>query len=387
MRRHGGYSLLELAIALVVLALVAGLALRFSGMALDHGTNELERDLLRSADSALVGFVLSNHRLPCPDTDADGREDCGGGAAVGALPFRTLGLPDARTARLRYGLYRAPSAGNAATDADLGIALDRMPLLEVSGVPLGARLDHAGQRNGIDFCTALRTASLNPFDATRVHASGPGGSRNVAYAVALAGRADASNSGSLFDGAHAGSGPAFETAARPGSRLYDDRVVAASFDRLWGELGCGEVVAAVTHAHANAASAAEVLKQAISDYKVQLDLAKRMAESSLAGAVASEAAAVGGVALAAAEGALAVAQTILSTGATAGFTVAAATAVALSSVGLGLATTSLAMAVISLDSATQDVADFLAAGYVVRSQLLAQRLRANAEAADAAGLY
>lgn len=387
MNRQRGYSLLELAIALVVLSLVVGLIFRFSGLAVEFSNSELERDLLRSADSALVGFVLANHRLPCPDSNADGSEDCAGGTAVGGLPFRTLGLPDARARAMRYGLYRAPNTGNAAADADLGIVLDRMPLLEVSGVPLGARLDFAGNRNGIDFCAALRIASLASYSASYVHASSAAGNRNVAYAVALPGRSDAANTGSLLDGVHSGASTAFETAARAGSRLYDDRVVAASFDRLWGELSCGEVVAAINHAHANAASAAEVIMQAIADYKLQLDLAKRMAESSLAGAVAGEAAAIGGVALAAAEAALAVAQTILTTGAAAAVTGLAAAAVALSAVGLGLSTVSLAMAVISLDSASQDVTDFLAQGYVVRSQALAARLRANAEAADAAGLY
>ncbi len=387
MRRQQGYSLLELAIALAVLSLVVGVLFRFSGLSVQYTASELERDLLRAADSALIGFVLSNHRLPCPDNNADGNEDCTPAAGVGGLPYRTLGLPDARAATMRYGVYRNRNASSAAADADLGIVLDRMPLLEVSGVPLGARQSFAGNRNGIDFCAALRVGSLSTFSSSYVHATGSGGNRNVAFAVALPGTADAANSGQLLDGVHNGASTAFETASRVGSRTYDDRVVASSFDRLWGELSCGEMLAAVNHAHANAASSAEVLEQAIADYKEQLDLAKRLADSSLAGAVASEAAAIGGVALAAAEAALGVAQTILTTGAAAAVVGLAAAAVALSAVGLGLSTVALAMAVISQQSATADVAQFLSDGFVVRSVALATRLRANAEAADAAGLY
>jgi hypothetical protein len=86
---------------------------------------------------ALVGFLHSNYRLPCPAADTGGVESCANGAGlrqVGYLPWRTLDLPRPEAGALRYGVYREPSGAaiaDAPADRDLAVARDRMNPLRV----------------------------------------------------------------------------------------------------------------------------------------------------------------------------------------------------------------------------------------------------------------
>jgi len=105
-RRARGFSLVELAVALVVVALVLGGLLSLTAA---HGAAQRVRDterLLEQARQALLGFAAANGRLPCPalptlaaGTPGAGVEQpptatgCTGGQ-VGVLPWATLGLPE-----------------------------------------------------------------------------------------------------------------------------------------------------------------------------------------------------------------------------------------------------------------------------------------------------
>lgn len=117
-----GFTLIELALALLVLGLIAALALALLPQLTDRmrlDETGIGTDLV---DEAVVGFALANNRLPCPDTNDDGLEGGAGGCEpadeVGRLPFRDLGLPgpalDEARLPLRYAVYRNPGA-----DADL----------------------------------------------------------------------------------------------------------------------------------------------------------------------------------------------------------------------------------------------------------------------------
>jgi prepilin-type N-terminal cleavage/methylation domain-containing protein len=99
----GGFTLVELAVVVVIVALLLGailtpLATQFQA----RKNNETER-ALREIKEALIGFAISHGRLPCPDTDGDGIENppppkplppappsiCT--STVGSLPWITLG--------------------------------------------------------------------------------------------------------------------------------------------------------------------------------------------------------------------------------------------------------------------------------------------------------
>lgn len=389
MKKTTGYTLIELSIALVILGIVIMLVWRFVGFNSQYAISNAERGILRSADAALTGFALSKNRMPCPDTTGDGVEDncnIGTGAAVGRLPNVTIGLSQANANQIRYGVYRGATA-SLITDADLAIANDRMPLLKAQGSPLAAYDDNRSQRNGIDLCVGLRNASNNAINPNLLHVVTPEGNINVAYALAIAGTANADGAGGLLDANNASASPAFEAPSRVTNANYDDRVVAVGFDRLLGRLNCNEALAAVTHGHANAATAAEMMRQSMLDYKIQLDWIAKLAEANYAGAIAGVALAAAAVALGAAEIALAIAETLTTTGAQAPAIALAIAAEVAAVIAVVSASVNVALALDAWDEAKANVARFLSEGYVVRSATLATDFRANANAADAAGTY
>jgi prepilin-type N-terminal cleavage/methylation domain-containing protein len=96
MNRQRGFSLIELAIVVVVISLLlGGLLVPLSAQKENERRSENEV-LLQQAREALLGFVVVNVRLPCPDTSGDGIEDACSAlttvANAGRLPWVTLGL-------------------------------------------------------------------------------------------------------------------------------------------------------------------------------------------------------------------------------------------------------------------------------------------------------
>lgn len=93
-----GFSLVELAIVLVIVGLLSGgLLLSLSAQNESQNYSRARQELAEIKD-ALLGFAAANGYLPCPDTDTDpaqasyGVADAAGCAAgEGWLPFKTLG--------------------------------------------------------------------------------------------------------------------------------------------------------------------------------------------------------------------------------------------------------------------------------------------------------
>jgi len=162
MRPQSGFSLLELAIAIVILAAILGsVAVPVATQVQAKKIKETE-ELLEDVKEALMGFALSNGRLPCPDNDAtapnpDGIEDspclvggAGGGApspVEGFLPWNTLGVnPTDPWGRVLYysvvdeftRVQTAPACSNNDDDLDL---CD-------NGPPPGAYINVLGQVGG-----------------------------------------------------------------------------------------------------------------------------------------------------------------------------------------------------------------------------------------------
>lgn len=385
MKRQSGYSLVELAIALVVVGIVLVLIWNYMAVDARHSLSNSQRATLRLADTAVTGFALAHARLPCPDSNGDGREDCAG-QAVGRLPFATIGMPQARAGHIRYGVYRGGSAAPL-DDADLAMVVDRMPLLATQGSPLYGYEELLGAGNGIDLCAALRHAAKRPVDTSLVHVTTPARDINVAYAFALPGWHDADQAGDILDAANAASGTAFEAPARVNDSLYDDRVVSVGFDRLMGRLGCYGTLALATHAHANAAIMAEIMHQGMIDYKIQLDVIEQLAYANYLSAAAGVALAAAAVATATADILLGTAEALMTTGAMSfaiGLAIAGEVAAIASTVTAGIA---LDFATTAWDYAKADVQAFQDQTFVSRSLNLAARVRSHAIQADAHGTW
>ncbi|MGP1716611.1 MAG: type II secretion system protein [Methylophilus sp.] len=109
-----GFSLLELAIAMVVLSLMMGWLM--TPLRVQHSLQKYQQteQRLQMAQQALLGHAVIYHYLPCPDTDSppDGWENvlpnqsCA--SDEGMLPWMQLGLV-ATDAWGRYFRYRADS--------------------------------------------------------------------------------------------------------------------------------------------------------------------------------------------------------------------------------------------------------------------------------------
>ncbi len=380
--RQSGFSLIELAIALLVLGLVAVLLARF----LSHqGAVELQRidsSLLVRADQAVTGFAARHVRLPCPDLDGDGREDCAGRDQIGRLPYRDLGLPDLRAGRLRYGVLRQ----SAVSGVDLGRAGDRFQPLLVSSLPPVAIHTPLGNVNGLDLCHQLHGAALLPAvaGADHLHAVLAGQPRTVAYALAVAG-GDADGDGDPFDGPHAGDDARFIAPGAGSGHDHDDRVLAVTPGQLWIRLQCGEATSAAGHSHPNVANAAMILGQAATDYVEVQRLVVRLAEAKVDSATAKVIATSAGIAMAAAKSSIALSQTLLTAGAMAPVVAAAAFALA-ANTGAAI---SAGIALAQAEDALDDARAMLQATINYRNQLLpvANAMAARARQADAHGLH
>lgn len=379
-RRSRGFSLVELSAVLIALGLVSVLLARFLGTAQEQQREEIGRDLLQRADDALLAFAMVHSRLPCPDNGVDGNEDCSAGQ-VGRLPWRTIGLPDARARLVRYGVLRRPDLVTARFDADLGTIRDRFhPLVVVSSDT--ATLWPIGNSNGLDMCWALRNALEADDDPAFVHVVSPStasGITHVAYAVALP-RADHG-----FGGEQAAGGVAFDAPRRGTEAGYHDRVLAVGLDQLWARMHCGDNIAAAGFAHFNSAATIALMHKSMLDYKKELEVALKMAEANTLNAGAAVAGGVAGVADAAGGVADTVSEGLASTGVV-GYRVAIAAVATAAAVGVTItAGVMLGYAISAEDSARQAYADI--DPQIDAAEQLSTESRANAEEADALGLY
>ncbi|MDR1064452.1 MAG: type II secretion system GspH family protein [Azoarcus sp.] len=96
-----GFTLVEMAIALIVLSLVTGALVTPLAARIEASQRREAETLLDDIAEALIGFALLHGRLPCPSTETDpgspayGLEQsppCATGIP-GYLPWRTLALP------------------------------------------------------------------------------------------------------------------------------------------------------------------------------------------------------------------------------------------------------------------------------------------------------
>lgn len=123
-----GYSLIELSICLVIIALLAGGLLSSLGQQRELAATQEAQRQLDSARETLLAFAMTQGRLPCParanlpeSQPEAGREDCSLSSGHGVLPWATLGLPQTDPWGMRYtyyahSLFTAPlSAGTLAS--------------------------------------------------------------------------------------------------------------------------------------------------------------------------------------------------------------------------------------------------------------------------------
>ncbi len=142
-KRHSGFTLIELAVVLVIVGVLAGSFLSTLGGRIDTTRRAETTDDLEVIKQALYGYAMSQPfpALPCPDLRSfldvtapnlpnDGLADidpadptaCDNNVYVGNLPWQTLGLGFSDAWNNRYTYWVSPSYMNTngftlATDA------------------------------------------------------------------------------------------------------------------------------------------------------------------------------------------------------------------------------------------------------------------------------
>ncbi len=239
---QGGFSMVEVAIALVVAGLMSWAA--FSGYETVTAQQEIERGRAEAdqLQSIVRAFALRHGRLPCPDSDAvaDGYENppngkCAAGNQVGWFPYVSVGLAmPTDKFRARYSVYRGPTA---ATD------------FAVVGERTGDGPGDATFEDVTDLVAALNNVLAVPpagVDATRTYLTGDagtGGAIDCAANRVMTGAywiivplQDKSGDGDRFDAPHTPSSLCAASPSTPVRFGSDDVVVAESPAQLAGWL-------------------------------------------------------------------------------------------------------------------------------------------------------
>lgn len=185
-QRHDGFTLVEMAIVLVVLGFVLGALLLPLQVQRELVFQAQTEETLENAKQALLGFAQQYGRLPCPATRASNGAELplGGGACtqqVGFLPAATLGVKpvdaqgfalDGWNNRIVYAVTQINTVGGAATPdfttsgemANVGIAT-LAPNIRVCATSTGAN------------CTA--TINLINNSALVIYSQGATGSQPI----------------------------------------------------------------------------------------------------------------------------------------------------------------------------------------------------------------
>lgn len=135
-KRIKGFTLTEMAIVLLIVGLLAGAILPIAGTMRDQQNRRETANKLAALDQALVSFVTTNKRLPCPADGRIGSGNANAGVAApngpgdctaqnfGVIPWASLGLSEAAATdawgtRFTYRVQTGPNGftRNNALDA------------------------------------------------------------------------------------------------------------------------------------------------------------------------------------------------------------------------------------------------------------------------------
>lgn len=116
-----GFSLIELAVVLVIIGILIGSFIGTLGSRIDSARMVETRNALEDIRTALYGYAMSQSpvRLPCPDTNNDGLENvtagqCDALTTHGNLPWATLGIERGDAWLSTYSYWVADNYSNAA---------------------------------------------------------------------------------------------------------------------------------------------------------------------------------------------------------------------------------------------------------------------------------
>jgi prepilin-type N-terminal cleavage/methylation domain-containing protein len=216
-RSEKGFTLIEIAIVMVIIGLLAGGGVSLMGMLSERKVRNESAEYLNDAKFALTSFAKINGRLPWADNNNDGLEN--NNIITGTLPYLTLGLKP-RDANSRF---------------------------------IGYALNNNIGTNRSNSCGALRPGLAGA--PLVVDADGSTTAFPVAAVLVSAGPTDADNDGNVFDRITAGTYRGNNRTGAPNylrhppTNTFDDLVVYINGYTLYGDV-CGDPVLSVNNGSA-----------------------------------------------------------------------------------------------------------------------------------------
>jgi type II secretory pathway pseudopilin PulG len=228
-----GFTLWELSIVMLIMIGLFVALVNIIPYIVKRDNIQLDKQVVVKLDQQLLGFIATYNRLPCPDSNANGEENCIGGTSSGSIPYKTLGLNEdyagIGSIPIQYAVFR-----NTASMADLTNITDLFNPTDSHGTT--TTLNNV---NGLDFCTALTNGKTSTFSSAFAHIILPDGSaKAVPYVIVTAGLSSKDGGTTTFDGRNATASMDFEPANKPHNAGYDDTVYSKSFDELASTLNC-----------------------------------------------------------------------------------------------------------------------------------------------------
>ena len=178
-----GFSLLEMAIVLVVVGLLLGGSLIPLSIQMEKQDRDATERQLQDIREALIGFALTNGRLPCPDTDNDGQMNglASCTSSVGVIPWVDLGLgqQDAWGQPFTYrvsGDFADNTDGTTCSSpATIGISFSLCSVGDISvldaagGNPVALTLPAIVLSHGKNWATTAGTDEVENTDADAIY--------------------------------------------------------------------------------------------------------------------------------------------------------------------------------------------------------------------------
>ncbi len=211
LQKEKGFTLIEVAIVMIIIGLVMGGGLAIMRTLTDRKFRNESIDHLNNAKKALITFAQINGRLPWADTNNDGDEDS---AQIGSLPWNTIGVApfDPYGRRVVY-------------EANPGVCNSSSPL-----------------ENMVDSCNVLM-APLSGRPEILDADAGAGTEASAAAVLISAGAMNADNAGGgatgVFDAIAGGNnitGNPYYVRNPPVEGTFDDLAVYVTGNELFGEI-------------------------------------------------------------------------------------------------------------------------------------------------------
>jgi prepilin-type N-terminal cleavage/methylation domain-containing protein len=229
-KKQAGFTFVELAIALMVMALLIGSVSIAYTSSFESISRREGIEHAKTVQASIRAYALRNGRLPCPAVNAGGYESvvsgvCTTGLQVGYVPYVSLGLLPPGDAHLAaYAVYRLPNS-TPSLDRDLTSRLERTS--DAAG--------SANYSNASDLIFALLEIDTATTSASHPYMTGDEGAAGlnncatnqfsqVAYWINVP-LTDANSDGSRFDASNSTSNLCATSALAAPNAQFDDIVL------------------------------------------------------------------------------------------------------------------------------------------------------------------